>query len=129
MTQQGKTLQNAVIGVVVSTVLFLVPVVSVVAPLAGGATAGYLQKEGAGGGMKVGAVKGFLMVVPSLLIGAVATSIFVGIPIIGNLLAGSVVIIAVILTFYSIIVGIVGGLIGGIIGGTGGSPEVTHVVD
>lgn len=112
---EGDTLQNATIGAVASTVFYFVPVVQAIAPIAGGILAGYLQHEGAGGGMKVGGVKGLVMVVPAILIGTIAGGMLAGIPIIGELLAGSVVIIAVIIVAHSVALGVVGGLLGGIV--------------
>jgi hypothetical protein len=112
---QGDTLQNAVIGAIATTVFYFIPVVQAVAPIAGGVVAGYLQGEGAGGGMKVGALKGLIMFIPGIAIGTVAAGLLAGIPVIGGLLAGSLIVIVIVIVIHSVVLGLVGGLIGGIL--------------
>lgn len=112
---KGDTLQNAAVGAIATTVFYFIPVIQAIAPIAGGSVAGYLQGEGAGGGMKVGGVKGLVMVIPAILLGIIAGGMLAGIPIIGELLAGSVAIIAIIIVAHSVALGVIGGLFGGIV--------------
>jgi len=106
-----------VIGGVVSTIAYFVPVINVIAPIFGGGVSGYLQHQGASGGMKAGAVKGLIMVIPAVLLGIVASGILAQIPVIGGYLAGSVVLIAVVIVVHSVFLGLFGGLFGGLISG------------
>ncbi|MFB6070075.1 MAG: zinc-ribbon domain-containing protein [Halanaeroarchaeum sp.] len=115
---QGDTLVNATIGAIVSTVLYFVPVVSLVAPIGGGLVAGYMQKQGVGGGLKAGGTKGFVMVLPAIAIGVFAADMLAGIPIIGGLLTGSLAILVIIIVAHSLFLGMTGGLIGGAIAGS-----------
>jgi hypothetical protein len=114
---EGKTLTNAAIGAVVSTVAYLVPVVNLFAPIFGGGVAGYLQHQGASGGMKAGSVKGFVMTIPAIGLGLVASGMLAQIPVIGDLLAGSIVLLVIIVVGHSVALGFFGGLFGGIISG------------
>lgn len=118
MSQAGQTWSNAVIGAVVTTVAYFIPVVNVVAPVFGGFVAGYLQKRGAGGGMKVGGLKGLVMTIPAIGLGIIASGLMAGIPVVGELLAGSIVILVFIVVAHSVAVGLVGGLFGGLVAGT-----------
>lgn len=113
----GKTLQNASIGAAVSTVAYFIPVVNAIAPIFGGFVAGLIQKRGAGGGVKVGSLKGLVMVIPGILLGVVASGILAGIPIIGDMLAGSIVVLVAVIVLHSVALGLFGGLFGGIIAG------------
>lgn len=61
---EGDTLVNALLGAVVSTVLFFLPF----SPLLGGLFAGYLEGGDRGDGLKVGAIAGAIVVVPLLLL-------------------------------------------------------------
>lgn len=115
---RGDTLVNGTVGAVVSTILYFIPVVHVIAPIGGGFVAGYLQKQGIGGGMKAGFVKGFVMVIPAILLGAVAGNVLASIPLIGDLLAGSLTILVVVVVVHSIALGLMGGLVGGLVAGS-----------
>lgn len=115
---QGDTLQNASIGAVATTVFYFIPVIQAVAPIAGGTVAGYLQKQGAGSGMKVGGIKGIVMTIPAILIAIVAGGMLADMPVIGELLAGSVAIIVIIVVVHSVAFGLIGGLFGGLLSGS-----------
>lgn len=119
---QGDTLINGTVGAIISTVLYFVPVVQAIAPIGGGLVAGYMQKGGAGGGIKAGGAKGFIMVLPAIGIGTVAANMVSGIPLIGDLLTGSLAILVIIIVIHSLFFGMTGGLIGGAIAG---SPDPT----
>ena len=114
---QGKTFVNGTIGSLVTTISYLVPVLNLFAPVFGGVMAGYLQKEGAVGGMKVGVVKGFIMVAPGVILGTIAAGILADIPVIGGALASSLVAIIFVIVLHSLALGWLGGLIGGAIAG------------
>lgn len=113
----GDTLQNASIGAAISTVAYFIPVVNAIAPIFGGFVAGLIQKRGVGGGVKVGSLKGVIMVIPAILLGFIASGILAGIPIIGEILAGSIVVLVVVIVLHSVALGLVGGLFGGILAG------------
>lgn len=117
-TYKGKTLQNALIGVVVTTIAYFVPVLNAVAPVFGGSVAGYLQKQGAGGGMKAGGAKGALTVLPAIPIAIIGGAMLADIPVIGELLAGSIILVVVIILLHSIALGLIGGLLGGVVSGS-----------
>ena len=121
---EGRTLKNAVIGGVVSTVAYFVPVLNVIAPIFGGGVAGYLQHQGAGGGMKAGGLKGLIMVVPAIGLGIVASGLLAQIPVIGGYLAGSVILVAIVIVGHSVALGLFGGLFGGLI--SGGPSSQSH---
>lgn len=112
---KGKTLQNGAIGAVVTTVMYFVPVVQAIAPLFGGSVAGYLQKQGMGGGMKAGGVKGIMMVIPAIAIGIIGGGMLAQIPVIGGIMTGSLAILVVIIVLHSVAIGVAGGLLGGIV--------------
>jgi len=57
---EGDTFVNALLGAVVSIVLFFLPF----SPLLGGLVAGYLQGGDRGDGLRVGAIAGIITLVP-----------------------------------------------------------------
>lgn len=114
---QGRTFVNGAIGSLVTMISYLVPVLNLFAPVFGGVMAGYLQKEGAVGGMKVGVVKGFIMVAPGIVLGTIAAGILADIPVIGGALASSLAAIIFVIVLHSLALGWLGGLIGGAIAG------------
>jgi len=61
----SNTWVNAVVGALISIVL--TPAIPL-APVLGGAVAGYLESEGGSAGLRVGALSGVLAVVPLLLL-------------------------------------------------------------
>lgn len=64
--EEGATLINAVVGAVVSV---LGSIVIPIAPLLGGAVAGYLQGGTRSDGVRVGFISGLIAVVPGALLG------------------------------------------------------------
>ena len=118
MSQAGQTWSNAVIGAVVTTIMYFIPGVNAIAPIFGGVVAGYIQKRGVNGGMKVGALKGVVMTIPAIGIGLIASGMLAGIPVIGGMLAGSIGILVVIIVVHSVVLGLIGGLFGGLLAGT-----------
>jgi hypothetical protein len=112
---EGETLKNASIGVVVSSLLYFVPGINTIGPIFGGAVAGYLQQQGVTGGLKAGGAKGGLMIIPAIPISIIAGALLADIPVIGGLLAGSAIIVAIIIVGHSIFLGLGGGLIGGVL--------------
>lgn len=115
--QGGETFRNAGIGVVVSTVSYFIPVLNLIAPIFGGFVAGYLQKRGSTGGMKVGALKGILTIVPAIFLAMIASGIISQIPIIGAVAAGSMGILIIVFGLHAILLGWFGGLFGGLFAG------------
>lgn len=115
---QGRTFVNGSIGALVTKISYLVPILQLFAPVFGGIVAGYLQKQGAVGGMKAGTAKGFIMVLPATVLGTLASAWLADTPVIGELLAGSLVVIVLVIVGHSLALGFVGGLIGGMVAGT-----------
>lgn len=111
---QGRTWKDAAIGAAITTVLYLVPGVNVGSPIIGGVVAGYLYRGGALGGVKVGSIIGVVMVLPAFLLGALASGLLARTPVIGDLLAGSLVVLVVIVVLHSLVLGALGGAIGGL---------------
>jgi len=119
---EGDTLLNAVVGAVVTVVTSFLPL----APVLGGAVAGYLQRRD---GLAVGALSGLLAAVPlvvvlGLFLGAITAFLGVdfpprgllGVGFLGVLLLGLVVV-------YSVLFGAAGGYLGVYIyEETGGEP-------
>lgn len=118
MTQAGKTWSNATIGAIVTTGAYFIPVLHVIAPVFGGFIAGYLQKQGASGGMKVGGLKGIVMMIPAIGLSILASGFLANIPLLGELMAGSLLLLVVIVVGHSVLIGLIGGLFGGLIAGT-----------
>lgn len=71
--EEGATLVNAVVGAVVSVVG---SVVVPVAPLLGGAVAGYLEGGTRSDGVRVGLISGLIAVVPAALLGLLVFGLF-----------------------------------------------------
>lgn len=74
--RQGDFWINAVIGAVATFVIGALPLIQFVAPIGGGAVAGYLQNTGTGDGAKVGAVAGLIGAIPALMIGILFLGFF-----------------------------------------------------
>lgn len=118
MSQAGKTWSNATIGALVTTVAYFLPLVQVIAPVFGGFIAGYLQKQGVSGGMKAGGLKGIVMTIPAIGLGIIGGGILAGIPVIGEVVAGSIALLVVLIVAHSVAIGLFGGLFGGLLAGT-----------
>ena len=119
---QGNTLLNVIIGTVVGIIVLFIPVLNLFSSAIGGAVGGYLQKEGGGGGAKVGALIsiaqlafiGIILIVAGGLIAAALPMVGSG----AGAAAGAVGLGAiVILAIPSLVLSIIGGAIGGAIGG------------
>lgn len=83
---------NALVGVVAAFAWSMLPLVGVLAPLVGGAVAGYLQNTGRGDGLKVGAVVGLVGTIPIVVVIVVVMS-FLGVVSLseGGLVAGGAI--------------------------------------
>lgn len=112
-----KTLKNAIIGVVITTVFYFIPILNIIAPLLGAGVGGYLQKEGPVPGAKVGGVMGIIMLVPAFFLAGILSWMFSFLGDAGAFLAGSTILITLLITAWSIVVGGVGGAIGGAVAG------------
>lgn len=75
-TLVSRTLGNALVGAVVSVVLFLVPL----SPALGGAVAGYLGRGDAVEGATVGSLSGAIAAVPGTVVGVLLAAVFVVAP-------------------------------------------------
>jgi hypothetical protein len=117
---EGKTLINILIGVVVTLVVYIVPGVQFLAPAVGGGVAGYLQKRGVGGGIKVGVGVAFVSMIPAILLVVVFSSLIAAfVPFVGaGMLAGTFLfVILLVLFFWTLILAVIGGMIGGAVAG------------
>ena len=131
---EGKTFLNILIGAVVTLVVSVVPAVQAIAPVVGGGVAGYLQKRGIGGGIKVGAGVAFVFMIPAILLIVVFSSFIAAVvPMVGaGMLTGTVLFIVLIVVFFwTLVLAIVGGAVGGAVAGesseTGGDTEEISV--
>jgi hypothetical protein len=111
---KGDTLLNSVIGAVVTVLTSFLPF----SPVIGGAVAGYLQEEDAGGAMRVGAIAGLLSAIPLVFVIVALGSILPFLPAFGT--PGNVaglfgVLFAVVLLFtlvYTVGLSTLGGYLG-----------------
>jgi hypothetical protein len=112
---KGDTLLNAVVGAVVTVLLSFTGV----APVLGGAVAGYLQRESRASGAKVGALSGAIAFLPALLFLFVVMGFFALGPMMGGTgLPGGVELLVVVLILFPLFVlwhvglGALGGYLG-----------------
>jgi len=68
---EGNTLVNALVGAVVTAVTSFLPL----SPVIGGAVAGYLQGGTRSDGLRVGAISGFIGMIPVLAVGFLLFSV------------------------------------------------------
>lgn len=103
----SNTLLNAVIGAVAGVLLSFVPFSTVL----GGIVAGYLERGTNGDGLRVGAIAGFVMFVPFLLLGYLVGAIFLlgGVP---ELFGGFLLFALLFAALYTVGAGMLGGLLG-----------------
>jgi len=115
--REPNTLMNASAGAVATSISYIIPVFNLFGPIFGGFVAGYLQKRGGQGGMKVGGLKGLIMIGPAIPISLFLGGLLSRIPIFGELLAGSFLVVIVFIVAHSIALGVFGGLLGGMVAG------------
>lgn len=108
---KGQTLKNAFLGTVVAVILYTFPGINLAAPFIGGLAAGYSQRQGLRGGMKVGVVMAVLMLIPGFLI----STLLMQIPEIGVFLGLSWIVVSFLLISHSVFMSVLGGIIGGAI--------------
>lgn len=108
---ENQTVKNAVLGTLVTITAYLIPGFNLAAPLIGGIAAGYSQRTGPRGGLKVGLLMALFLLIPGLIISLILTQ-FIGLePFIGlTWMALSILVMS-----HSMILSIIGGLIGGLI--------------
>jgi uncharacterized protein YqgC (DUF456 family) len=73
-----RTIRNGTVGAVVGSVLGFVPLVLLVAPVIGGGVAGYLERDGAKGGLVAGGFAGLLMAALTTIITGIITVVRFG---------------------------------------------------
>lgn len=121
-----RTVISAAAGAVVSIVAGFLPFIAFVAPLLGGAVAGYLQRAGLRGGAVVGALMGGILAV----LGVVFTVLSPVLPAFpaavvfgpwargfGGRLLNSITAIVLVSAILLLVVGAIGGTIGGALAG------------
>lgn len=72
---EGDTILNAIVGAIVTTVLFFIPF----SPVAGGAVAGYLQGQDTSSGIRVGALSGGFSALPMMFFALVFGGLVLGV--------------------------------------------------
>ncbi|WP_144922437.1 zinc ribbon domain-containing protein [Halorubrum salsamenti] len=119
-----QLLKGVLAGMGVTTLAYLLPVVSLFGPILGGATAAYIGSQSTWGGVKSGLLNGIGMTLPAILLGVFFGQALADVPVIGGILAGSLGLIILIIISHSIAFGLIGGVLGGYVTGTTGSaPE------
>lgn len=111
---KGKTMTNSSIALITTIILHFVPGINLLGPFVGGFLGGYLQREGVSGGVKVGGLKGILMILPALPLALFIGALLRDIPVVGALAAGGTIILVLILVGHSLLFGIGGGIAAGI---------------
>lgn len=112
MTTRGKTFMNAVIGAIVTIVLFFLPL----SPVLGGSVSGYLQGGDQREGSKVGSLAGLMASIPLFLTLLLAVPLFVfapfGVPVMPVNAVVFAVLLLLLLLFYTVVLGTIGGIVG-----------------
>jgi len=106
---KDSTVTNALLGTILTIMLYAAPGINIAAPLIGALAAGYSQKQGLRGGLKVGALIAVFMFIPGLLI----SSILMQIPDIGVFLGIGWTALSILIVGHSAFAAVIGGAIGG----------------
>lgn len=108
-------LKATLIGLLVTVILYFVPLVDLFAPLIGGAVAGYLLDRGVGGGLQAGALLAVLMLIPGLGIAVVLGLILgaLGVPLLGGIAGAAWFIVYILIIGHTLVLGLIGSAIGG----------------
>ena len=121
---EGNTLVNTVVGAIVTIAIGFIPVLNLLSPAIGGGVGGYLQREGAGGGAKVGALVTVAFLIPVAVLLVVAGGLIgsflptgVGGAGAGAAAGGVGLVVVVIIAIPSFILSIIGGVVGGAVAG------------
>jgi len=88
-----------------------VPGLNIGSPLLAGAVAGYSQRQGFQGGLKVGLLMALFLMVPGLIISTLLSSI----PEVGGFLGLSWVFLSLLVIGHSLVLTVAGGVIGGLL--------------
>lgn len=115
---EGKTFLNVIIGVVVTIVVYAVPVVQAVAPAVGAGVAGYLQNRGAGGGAKVGVLVAVISMIPIIALLVMFSGFIASVtPMMGPgmMVSGFLFVAAFAFFILALFLGAVGGIAGGML--------------
>lgn len=102
------TLLNAVVGAIVGVVLSFIPL----SPIIGGAVAGYLEGGSGEQGLKVGALAGFIMLIPLLLFAMFFTVVLIGIAAEGVAFALIGLFFVIFIMAYTLGLSVLGGYLG-----------------
>ncbi len=101
----------ALVGVLVTTICYFIPVVGGLAPLLGGFVGALSQKLSVGSGILSGLYMGIIMILPAFLLSGFLIK---ALPKYGWLVGGTLLVFVLILSVYSAILGMIGGGIAGI---------------
>lgn len=107
-SESTATLLNAIIGAVVGVVLSFIPF----SPILGGAVAGYLEGGSGRRGLKVGALAGFLMLIPLLFFAMFLLIMIFGFAREGAAIAFAGIFIMFFMMIYTLGLSILGGYLG-----------------
>ncbi|ADI75060.1 conserved hypothetical protein [Methanohalobium evestigatum Z-7303] len=113
----GDELKGAVIGLVSTIILYLLPFIDILAPLIGGIIGGYAGAKDAWGGFKVGILMTVLMIIPGVILATLLGSILSFVPLLGAFFAGSTILLTILLVAHTAILGIFGAIVGGLLSG------------
>jgi len=108
-----EKIKAVIYGVIVTKIAYFIPILHVGAPILGGAVTAFIINRGPIGGLKAGFIKGIAMAFPAIILGIFFTDMLASIPIIGSILAGSIIIIVAVIVIHSVTLGMVGGFISG----------------
>ncbi|SES90758.1 hypothetical protein SAMN04488587_1504 [Methanococcoides vulcani] len=106
-------IKGAIIGLVCTVVLYMVPLINALSPFFGGFLGGYVASEGAFGGFKVGVLMSLLAAIPGFMLSGALALLLADVPVLGAILAGSGIFITFVIVIYTAIFGIIGGVVGG----------------
>lgn len=108
-------IKGSIIGLVCTFVLYFIPLINALAPFFGGAIGGYIAKEGSFGGFKVGILMALISAVPGFLLSGMFIALMAEVPVLGAVMAGSGILITILLMVYTAIFGTIGGVVGGVL--------------
>ncbi|WP_440952395.1 DUF5518 domain-containing protein [Methanococcoides sp. FTZ1] len=106
-------IKGAMIGLICTVVLYMLPLINALSPFFGGFIGGYVAEEGAFGGFKVGVLMSVLAAIPGFMLSGALAVLLADVPVLGAILAGSGIIITLAIVSYTAIFGIIGAVVGG----------------
>lgn len=124
-----QLIKGILAGMAVTKIAYFIPIVHFFGPILGGATTAFIINRGPWGGLKSGFLKGIGMTLPAIILGLYFAQVLADIPLIGDLLAGSLALIVFIIVAHSVILGMLGGFFSGFIAQKVRSAPVKEVAE